>query len=87
MTDAPRKPDFTIRAIRKGTQTKGEIGVAWKNEDGSIFMKFNPFVTVPVGDDCAITAFLIDSSPRPAQPRRTPVPRGSRSDMDDEIPF
>lgn len=56
-TSTPKKPDFHIRAIRKGTQEKAEIGVGWKNEDGSIFLKFNPFVVVPVGADYAITAF------------------------------
>ena len=72
MTEVLRKPDFTIRAIKKGTQSKGEVGVAWKNEDGSIYMKFNPFVTVPVGDEFAITAFPIGPADIQARPAARP---------------
>lgn len=53
----PRKPDFIIRAKNKNGTQKGEIGAAWLNEDGSLFLKFNPYVVVPVGDDFAIAAF------------------------------
>lgn len=54
---ATRRPDYRIAALNKETDAKGNIGVAWKNEDGSIGVVFNPFVTVPVGNNFVITMF------------------------------
>ena len=92
VNETARKPDYHIRAMRKGTKEKGEIGVGWKNPDGSIYLKFNPYVVVPVGEDFAITAFPPwKEGERPTGRQQNlnlgSGPQGTRQDMGDDIPF
>lgn len=42
----PRRPDYNLSAMDKKTGCKGPIGAAWKNEDGTITLKLNPFVVL-----------------------------------------
>lgn len=58
-----RKPDFRIKATTRPNVTPkldGVIGAGWQNEDGSISLKLDPFVTIAGRDDLIITAFPID---------------------------
>ena len=60
----PRKPDYRIKATTRpnvAPKRAGLIGVGWANEDGSISIKFDPFVTLSGGDDLIITAFPVDN--------------------------
>lgn len=72
------QPDYEIRALRKGGKDKATIGYGWAQPDGSIKLWFNPFVTVPVGDQYVITAFKWKADK--ASPQQLP-------EMGDEIPF
>lgn len=55
-----RKPDYIIKAMDKVTNEKGTIGAAWANPNGTISIRFQRFVTVPVGAEFVITAFPRD---------------------------
>jgi hypothetical protein len=60
MNELGRRPDYRIMALDKDTEERGELGAGWLKEDGSIYLKFNPFVTVPVGGRFSVAAFPID---------------------------
>lgn len=52
------RPDYVISVLDKDTDEKGEVGAAWINDDGSIGIKFNPFIEhIPHGDRYAISLF------------------------------
>ena len=70
-----RRPDYEIKALNKDTQERGPIGAGWLNEDGSIYLKFNPFVVLPVGAHMAITAFATEED----GPFERPTGRGEIS--------
>ena len=41
-----RRPDFRVSAYNKVTQRKGEIGAAWRNDNGSINIVLTPCVVI-----------------------------------------
>lgn len=41
-----RPPDYKVWAVNASTEEKGTIGVAWKQDDGSITVKINAFVNL-----------------------------------------
>lgn len=55
----PKKPDFEIHALLRGTKITARIGAAWINEDGSLHIKFEHFVDLNQcrDPDVVITAF------------------------------
>ncbi len=70
MASSTRPPDYLIRGLDKQTEDGGEIGAVWVKDDGSLHIKFNPFVTVPTGSRFALTGFLNDGSrSAPGAPR------------------
>lgn len=78
-------PDYKIMAQHNTTRReKGEIGAGWINSDGSITLKFNPYVTVPTGDDYGIRMFLQKKEPV-LQPNDTGTAQ-RRLDLDDKKP-
>ena len=70
-----KKPDYRISALNKATGQQGVIGAAWNDPRGHIAVKFNPFVTVPVGKDAVISLFPLKDGEYTDQP------------PDEEIPF
>lgn len=52
-----RTPDFQVAALNKKTDEKSNVGVAWKNDDGTISIILNSFVSLPGGKDMLITLF------------------------------
>lgn len=89
-------PDYKIYAQNNNTQLeKGEIGAAWINDDGSITLRFNPYVTVPVGPEYGIRmlankdkALTSPKGPGTAQ-RQLDIDstRKKASLAEDEVPF
>ena len=60
-----RQPDFNVLAMDKNNDKvlKGTIGVAWKNQDGSIRMKINPFVVLDTRlHDLVLTLFPVTTN-------------------------
>lgn len=56
-----RKPEYRAKATtRPSVEPKraGVIGAGWKNEDGSISVVLDPFVTLTGADNLIITLFL-----------------------------
>jgi hypothetical protein len=43
---APRPPDYELSVMDKRTNSKGRVGAAWRNKDGSITIKVCPFVVL-----------------------------------------
>lgn len=59
-----RTPDYNVKALNKRTGDRtGKIGAGWKNEDGSISVKLDMFVTIAYDPDLLVTLFVND---RPA---------------------
>lgn len=56
----PRKPDYNVRAKRKASGESSFVGAAWKNENGSISVKIDPFVVLKGETDLLITLFPRD---------------------------
>lgn len=73
----PRKPDYDVSAMKKGTQYKGKVGAAWKNDKGQIQIYLNPFVVLDASEDLALTLFPVPAGEsRPfGSPDGTPLPR------------
>jgi hypothetical protein len=57
-------------------------GAAWKNDDGSIYVKLDLFISLQQMGDLQIRLFPVTDRPpvRPAQPGSPPIP-------EDDIPF
>lgn len=54
----PRPPDYNVSALNKKTDMKGVIGAAWKNQDGTIRIKLNPFLVIDTSrHDLVVTLF------------------------------
>ncbi len=93
----PRPPDYDVSAMKKGTEFKGRVGAAWRNEKGQIQIYLNPFVVLEASPDLMLTLFPVgplDKRPAgspggPAPDNDEPPPRDVRSDPadGDPIPF
>lgn len=55
----PRAPDYNVRAMSKSRGEKSLVGAAWRNPNGSISVKIDPFVILQGGSDLLITIFPI----------------------------
>ncbi len=69
-TFQPRKPDWDVSVLDKGSQRKGNAGCAWNQPDGTIRIKLNSFVVLDTNvADYVITLFkkqpLVPLSPAP----------------------
>lgn len=51
-----RSPDYSVSALDKTSGLKGKVGVAWRQPDGSVRVKFNAFVTLPSPLDNVVLA-------------------------------
>lgn len=87
---AGRRPDWIVKCLNKENGDKGDLGVGWTNDDGSVQLIFNPFVVVPTARHYAIRVFKVDPNERvlgepPATP--SPGPRPAQPQLGDDIPF
>lgn len=57
-----RKPDYQLAFLNKATENKGNVGVGWANEDGSIGIRLNTMVHLFQSPDTVLTLFPIDHS-------------------------
>lgn len=71
-----RRPNYRIRALRKGEGLSAEIGVAYNKDNDRIELWFNPFVTVPVGPDYVLSLFPEGKFPDRPAPSTGPLPEG-----------
>jgi hypothetical protein len=56
----PRAPDYNVAVLRKSDGLKGNVGVAWRQENGRIQIKLRPFIVLDTrGGDFSITLFPI----------------------------
>lgn len=53
----PRAPDYYVKAMSKTRNEKSQVGAAWKNPNGSISVKIDPFVILQGGADLLVTLF------------------------------
>lgn len=88
MTES-RKPDYSVGAMNKITGEKQfSVGGAWKNDDGPISIKLDPFVVLTGNKDIVITMFPREYDAnghvkKEKPPRRNP----GRDHAAHEIPF
>ena len=73
-----RKPDYNVNAKIKNTNYKGKIGGAWRNEDGTIAIRLDPFIVLKSDPELLLTLFPNDETSK--------LQRFGRTD-NDEIPF
>lgn len=85
MSTAPRQPDYRLKALRKSTNGRTEIGAGWENPDGSIQIKISPCVTLTDDPDITIRLFPADYQPQTSRPPAAKP--GSFMGIDDEAPF
>lgn len=52
-----RKPDYRLKVMHKGTSLKGDVGCAWRNEDGSLSISLDPFVQLVQDGNLVLTLF------------------------------
>lgn len=53
-----RKPDYILSGLLKGTNIANRnLGAAWINDDGSIYLMINPFVVLQSSTDHVLTLF------------------------------
>lgn len=89
---AGKPPDYNVSAVVRDTAIKGNVGVAWKQDDGRISIKLHAFVVLTAGPDLFISLFPRDDGPREdgkpgARTRPGSRTREKQEDMDDDIPF
>lgn len=65
-----RKPDYSVAALNKATDAKGQIGAAWKNDDNTISVILNDFVVVKQEGDLLITLFPKSGSVKPKKKKK-----------------
>lgn len=88
----PTKPDYTVGAIQKSTNSKANIGVGWKLPNGQIRIKLNAFVVLNGGEDLVVTVFPSDNKPTPHKPVQNGVTKEDYDDMyktlgEEEAPY
>lgn len=76
-----RKPDYSIGALDKTRNARQpKVGVAWKNENGTITIAFDPFVVLRGGPELVVTLF-------PANTLWTAHGPAKSKPSDEEVPF
>lgn len=91
----PKRPDWTVSALDKSSdRLKGQVGVAWDQDNGTIRIKLNPFVRLDTStQDLFITLFPIDGADHADRPSRQTKgkakPRSQAEERDDAggLPF
>ena len=84
----PQKPDYTVSAMDKDRDTtlKGQIGVAWKNANGSIRIKINPFVVLNTREhDLVITLFPIGQQQQYESRKKTSKEKDLKKELSDDF--
>jgi hypothetical protein len=81
---AGRQPDYNLSAMDKDSGDRNyQVGVAWKNPDGSINIKMNPCTKLEYDPGMMITLF-----PKDAPAKSVGKSKQSRNDdYDDDVPF
>lgn len=90
-----RKPDYYLSAKNMDTSVKGRCGAAWKNDDGSISIVLDPWVTLQSPgyswSKIAIALYPNDGEEGFAKRRvgkqLEPAPASGGDLDDDDIPF
>jgi hypothetical protein len=93
---AGNQPDFNAHAMFADGTNKGRIGAAWKNEDGTVSVKLDPWVSLDASRGISIRLFINEQkSGVGGTRRREPEPKfeefaGESPDqivIPDDIPF
>lgn len=96
MADSPnRLPDFIVSCMTKDSVIKGRIGAAWKQDDGTISIKLDPFVVLQgeavLGEKMFIKLFHNRPKNRDNaeqhEKKDNVVKFGPETDAGDDIPF
>lgn len=82
---AGRQPDYKLTALDKDSNDRNYyVGVAWKQQNGSISIKLNPCTKIEYDPGMVITLWPADANPAKAS-KSSKI--GESSDYDDDIPF
>ena len=52
-------PQYRLLALNKKTEQRGKVGAGWRNEDGSISIRVNPWVVIDSNPDVILTLFPV----------------------------
>lgn len=70
MAGNTRLPDWNLSVLDTDTQEKGQIGVAWTNDDGSIGIKLNPWTQLQSKKSLQIRLFKNTGAKTSSKPQR-----------------
>ena len=59
-----RKPDYKVSALNKRTECKGPIGAAWINDDKTISVILDEFISLTQDGHLLITLFPAELKPK-----------------------
>jgi len=84
-----RKPDYRLAALNKETSEQNNIGVAWKNDDGSISIRLNAFIRLESNPDLVLSLFPNDEKPWPKKRKvfKPEAPSTYENETEDQAPF
>ena len=75
-----RQPDFHVHALDQTNEARARIGAAWKNDDGSISIRLDPFVVLTAAPTLLVRLFINDGKLHTAV-------KAPRKGSQNEIPF
>ena len=94
-----KKPDWNLSAMDPENICKGKVGAGWSNDDGTISMKLDPFVTLSAMDNLKIKLFpyeelsreQFEAKRKQRERDSATTPSGAKAghfdDLEDDIPF
>ena len=85
MATGSKKPDMRLKFLNKTTSEKGDLGAAWKNDDGTINIRLNAKVVLTQEPDEILTLFPAEYTPKYSSAPKA-VPPGTYASQD-EVPF
>ena len=68
---AGRSPDFNVSCLNKDTNERAKVGVAWKNTNGCINIRLDPFITLTAGKNILVMLFPVTTEYIPPKKERT----------------
>ncbi len=81
----PRRPDFNLSALDKTTEVRGKVGAAWKNDDGTISIRLDPFVVLSGSSNLELRLFVNDGQYQPLRPAAPPP--ADQNEYGDALPY
>lgn len=80
-----KKPDLQLKAFNKTTgygKSSQPVGAGWWNDNGTISIRLNPFITLTAAEDLVLTLFPVINPKSPKTTTKYDAPVGLDSNND-----